>query len=115
MDRLLGATVLACGLITAPCLAGSASKAVLTDAVLDEAVAVVKRRRLLSAAELICSSFVYEGAEKSRHAVAVREKHDRRCGGDPDVAPIRFHMRIDRARERVLWDNNADVEMRPVP
>jgi len=75
----------------------------------------VKRRRLLHTAELSCSTFVYKGFRKEVHAVAVREKHDDRCGGNPGVAPIRFHMQIDRRRRRVLWDNNADVEMRPIP
>ena len=110
MSRLLHAAVLVCGLMTNPCLAGSASNAAL-----NEAAATLKRRRLLGAAELACSTFVYEGNEKGVHAVAVREKHDRKCGGDPDIAPIRFHMQIDRKRNRVLWDNNLDVEMRPIP
>jgi hypothetical protein len=110
MRWLLCTAVPLCSLIIAPCLASGASNAAL-----DEAAAVVKRRRLLDAAELSCSTFVHEGVEKGVHAVAVREKHDRRCGGDPDVAPIRFHMQIDRRRKRVLWDNNPDVEMRPLP
>lgn len=104
------ATVLLCGLISTSCLAGGAS-----DATLSQAAAAVSHRRLLSATELTCSTFVYEGAAKGVHTVSVREKHDRRCGGDPDVAPIRFRMQLDRRRKQVLWDNNFDVEMRPIP
>ena len=115
MDRLCGASMLACSRSNVPRLAGNASTPGLEENAVDEAAAIVKRRRLLTTAEMIRSSFVSEGAEKTMHTVAVGEKHDRRCGDDPDVAPIRFRMLIDRAHGRVLWDNDPDVEMRPVP
>lgn len=101
---------LLCCLIAVPCRAGGAP-----DAALDEAYSIVKRRRLLTPSELACSLFVSEGEERGVSTVAIREKHGGRCGGDPEVAPIRFHMEIDRAGRRVRWDNNGDMQMRPVP
>lgn len=101
---------LLCCLIAVSCQAESAA-----DAALDRAFAIVKRRRLLTPAELACSLFVPEGEEKGVSTVAVREKHGGRCGGDEEIAPIRFRMEIDRSGQRVRWDNNTDMEMRAIP
>jgi hypothetical protein len=47
--------------------------------------------------------------------VTVREKHDKRCGGAPEVAPRRFTMEINLKSGVALWDNNIEMEMKPIP
>ena len=85
------------------------------DRILNQAIEVVKTRQLLTRHELECSSFTYLGTENGVASITVFEKHDRRCGGSPDSNPPRFHMEIDTRLGQVRWDNNDDVEMRPIP
>jgi hypothetical protein len=54
-------------------------------------------------------------ATKTTATVTVREKHDKRCGGDPETAPRRFTMEIDLKTGTVHWDNNDEMEMTPIP
>ena len=47
--------------------------------------------------------------------IGILEKHDKSCGGDPEVAPRRFDLEMDTKTGAAKWDNNLDIEMRPLP
>jgi hypothetical protein len=82
---------------------------------LGKALQIIKRHRLLSRAELACSFVMDAGSTASVARVDVREKHESKCGGDPNTAPRRFSLEIDLRSGAVQWDNTPDLEMRPIP
>ena len=47
--------------------------------------------------------------------VATVEKHNKKCGGDPDLAPRMFSLEVDLKTGAARWDNNPEMEMRPIP
>jgi hypothetical protein len=48
--------------------------------------------------------------------VGVYERHDAKCGGDPEITHRLFDLEIDRKTGAAKWDNNfPDMEMRPIP
>jgi hypothetical protein len=79
-----------------------------------KAVQVIRRHRLLSPADLACSSVEDDGSSASQIRVNVREKHNAVCGGDPDTAPRRFTLEFDVKTGTARWDNNSEIEMRPI-
>lgn len=54
-----------------------------------------------------CLMFVDEEAETS-YLIDVREKHDEKCGGDPETAPRLFSYEIDKRSGRMKTDAPAD-------
>jgi hypothetical protein len=108
MKRTILASVLAC-------LIPLAALAAEEDAVMQKAFHIITQHRLLSRAELACSSLVLEEATKTVATVTVREKHGGKCGGTPETAPRRFTMEIDLKTGAAQWDNNDEMEMKPVP
>jgi len=77
---------------------------------------VIKAHRLLTPKQQNCVSLIErDDSTKRLVKVGVLEKHDKRCGGDPEVAPRMFDLEIDAKTGAAKWDNNADIEMRPIP
>jgi len=97
------------------CLIPLAAFAAEEDAIMQKAFRIITQQRLLSRAELACSSLVLEDTTKTAATVTVREKHGGKCGGDPETAPRRFTMEIDLRTGTVHWDNNDEMEMKPIP
>lgn len=93
----------------------SASPALAQDGA-DIAWRVVKAHRLLTPKQQNCVSLIERDDSTKRIVkVGVLEKHDKRCGGDPQVAPRMFDLEIDTKTGAAKWDKNPDVEMRPIP
>ncbi len=83
--------------------------------ILLKASRIITQHRLLSGAELACSTLMLHEVTKSVARVIVREKHDKKCGGAPETAPRRFTLEIDLETGAARWDNNyPDMEMRPI-
>jgi hypothetical protein len=97
------------------CLLPLSAIAAEEDAIMQKAFRIITQHRLLSRAELTCSSLVLDGVTKTVATVTVREKHGGKCGGAPETAPRRFTMEIDLKTGAAQWDNNDEMEMRPVP
>jgi hypothetical protein len=85
------------------------------DAIMQKASRIITQHHLLSRAELTCSSLVLDEDTKTTATVTVREKHGGRCGGAPKMAPRRFTMEIDLKTGAAQWDNNDEMEMKPIP
>jgi hypothetical protein len=97
------------------CLIPLAASAAEEDAIIQKAFRIITQHRLLSRAELICSSLVLEEATNTAATITVREKHGGKCGGAPETAPRRFTMEVDLKTGAAQWDRNDEMEMRPIP
>lgn len=73
----------------------------------EKVVAAVKAHKLTSL-ETECLTLVYsnEGRENDEgyYEIAVHEKHDEHCGGDPETSPRLFSFRVDAASEKMQTD-----------
>ena len=85
------------------------------NAILRKASRIITQHRLLSRAEMACSTLELNEATKGAATVTVRERHGGRCGGAPETAPRRFTLEINLKTGAAQWDNNAEMEMRPIP
>ena len=96
-----------------------ATKAELEKA-FDKAWQIIKRHRLLTGHQMACS-FLMDAGSTSRVAhMDVREKHNAKCGGAPEVAPRRFSLEIDLRTGATKWDywdyqGDYDGGMRAIP
>ncbi len=97
------------------CLTSLSAFASEQDSILRKASQIITQHRLLSRAELACSTLELDEATKTAATVTVREKHGGKCGGAPETAPRRFTMEIDLRIGAAQWDNNDEVEMKPIP
>jgi hypothetical protein len=102
-------------IVVLACLIPVSALATEQGAIMQKAFRIITRHRLLSRAELTCSSLVLEEATKTAATVTVREKHGGKCGGAPETAPRRFTMEIDLKTGAAQWDNNDEMEMKPIP
>ncbi len=85
------------------------------DDILRKAGRIIIQHHLLSRAEMACSTLELDEVTKTVVAVTVREKHDRKCGGVPEMAPRRFTMELDLKTGAAQWDNNDEMAMKPIP
>lgn len=49
-----------------------------------------------------CVTYVTEETTSAYVVIAVRERHDARCGGDPDTAPVIDRFRVEGPSGRIL-------------
>lgn len=100
-------------------LVSAASTPALADPAQDafnRAEKIIKERRLLTPMAEKCSKLVLrEDSNKRITKVGVYEVHDATCGGDPDAEHRLFDLEINMRSGAAKWDNNLDMEMRPVP
>jgi hypothetical protein len=113
LDGVMRRTILASAALV--CLIPLSVSAAEEDALMQKAFRIITQHRLLSRAELACSSLVLDEVTKASATVTVREKHGGKCGGAPETAPRRFTMEIDLKTGAAQWDNNDEMEMKPVP
>jgi hypothetical protein len=62
---------------------------------------------------LSCLSILVEEKTKQYFDIAIREKHDERCLGDPLTAPIVDRFRVDRLTGKVQWYDPVDGDLHP--
>lgn len=63
-------------------------------------------------ATLSCLSIFVEDKTKKYFDIAIREKHNERCPGDPATAPIVDHFRVDRSTGKIQW-YDPDLDLHP--
>ncbi len=61
---------------------------------------------------LSCLSFRIEEEAKTYFDIAIHEKHDRSCPGDPDTYPIVDRYRVSRQNGMIQW-YNREFELLP--
>lgn len=85
-------------LVAAP--AAAADQATMA---VERSVAVIEANQLTRVGP-DCLLFDVEPGPRHLLDVIVREKHDQRCGGDPEIEPTLFTIRIDKAHRIVTTD-----------
>ena len=62
---------------------------------------------------LDCVTFDTEETTRTYFQVALREKHDKKCGGDPDTSPVIDRYRVNRASGKLDWYDAASDNWQP--
>jgi len=91
--------------------AGSKSKAPLTeDAALNLLLRTLEHDHVYAKRiSLDCVTFDTEETTRIYFQIALREKHDTKCGGDPETSPVIDRYRVNRASGKIeLYDAAAD-------
>ena len=65
-------------------------------------------RAAASLASPDCASFAVEERTAAYTVVAMREIHDARCGGDPQVSPVVHRVRVERSGATEVYDTATD-------
>jgi hypothetical protein len=60
-----------------------------------------------------CVTFMAEGELNRHFDIAIREKHNEKCGGDPATAPVRDRFRVLRGTRTVQWYEPVNGEYVP--
>ena len=62
---------------------------------------------------LECLIFATEEKTKENIDVAIHEKHDGKCPGDPNTSPVVDRFRIDRTTKEIEWFDVLNAEFVP--
>jgi hypothetical protein len=78
---------------------------------------IIREHNLLTRKQIECMTLIERDDSTAEIAkVGVYERHDEKCGGDPEITHRLFDLEIDTKTGAAQWDNNfPDMEMRPVP
>ena len=77
---------------------------------------VIQKHRLLSPKMQSCASVAEDDdSTKTLIKATVREIHNKRCGGAPELAPRLFSLEINTETSAARWDYNSPGEMQPIP
>ena len=113
--RLLIRAMGSCVLVSLLALGARGLAAQQTSTPFDRATEVLRNRfakDLPFSIRTSCLSYVEEAATSRRVTVAVREKHDATCGGDPDVSPIIDRFRVTLATGHIEFYDALEDEWR---
>jgi hypothetical protein len=84
--------------------------------VFDRAERIIGEHRLLTPKAQRCSKLILRDSSDDRIGkIGVYEKHNKTCGGDPNVEHRLFDLEIDMKTGAAKWDNNPEMEMHPIP
>ena len=110
--RLITAAVIAAILIS-PIIAqaGSRSHPLSEDAALDLLQHTLERDRVYEKRiSLGCITYDTEETTDSYFQFALREKHDAKCGGDPETSPVVKRYRVHRRSGKIeQWEAASDT------
>lgn len=83
----------------------------------DLAEKVIREHALLTPKQIECMTLVERDDSTALIAkFGIYERHDKNCGGDPEIFHRLFDLEIERKTGTAKWDKNLpDMEMRPVP
>ena len=78
---------------------------------------IIREHRLLTPKQIECMTLMErDDSTETVAKIGVYERHDTKCGGDPEITHRLFDLEIDRKTGAAYWDYNfPDMEMRPVP
>lgn len=102
--------------VVAPASSASAARpASDDDAVIAQVSAVIKKHQLTSLKDE-CLDYMVDDSDGATIDIDVHEKHDAKCGGDPDTSPRLFSFKLDRASGQLTTDalDLADGDFQPI-
>src|SRR5262245_13703556 len=78
---------------------------------------IIREHRLLTPKQAECMTLIERNDSTAQIAkVGVYERHDKKCGGDPETSHRLFDLEIDRTTGAAQWDyNSPDAQMQRVP
>jgi hypothetical protein len=62
---------------------------------------------------LDCITYDTEETTDAYFQFALREKHDAKCGGDPETSPVVDRYRVYRRAEKIKWWESTEDKWRP--
>jgi hypothetical protein len=85
------------------------------DAVIERVGAVIRKHQLTSVPS-DCLDYMVDDSDGATVDIDVREKHDAKCGGDPETSPRLFSFKLDRASGQLTTDalDLADGDFQPI-
>jgi len=115
ISRCLATVILAIVLISPGFVqAGPKSHPLDEDAALNVLLSALKRDHVYDKRiSFNCVTFDTEETTRIYFQVALREKHDKKCGGDPDIAPVIDRYRVNRASGKMEWYNPTEDNYEP--
>jgi hypothetical protein len=101
-------------LVVLPCSTVLADNRLTEQQALDVLMAKVHKDKLYDSWTTIsCLSFLVEEKTKDYIDIAIREKHEGKCEGDPNTAPIVDRFRVHRLTKRIQWYEPAEGNYNP--
>lgn len=84
-------------------------------AVIQRVDAVIRKHHLTTLADT-CLDYMVDDSDGATVDIDVHEKHDTRCGGDPETSPRLFSFKLDRASGQLSTDalDLADGDFQPI-
>ncbi|PXV60506.1 hypothetical protein SAMN04487785_102228 [Dyella jiangningensis] len=95
--------------------AGTDADADADDAVIEKVSAVIRKHKLTSLSDE-CLDYMVDDSDGATIDIDVHEKHDAKCGGDPNTSPRLFSFKLDRASGQLTTDalDLADGDFQPI-
>lgn len=115
VSRRLITIIIAIGIASlAATQAGPSKQPLNEDAALDLLLRTIKRDHVYAKRiSLDCVTFGTDETTRIYFQVAVREKHNTKCGGDPEISPVIDRYRVNRASGRIEWYNAPEDTWKP--
>src|SRR5881392_3670670 len=115
ISRLITAAVIVMVLVSpVGAQAGPRSHPMDEDAALALLVRTLKHDRVYAKRiSLGCFTYDTEETTDAYFQFALREKHDAKCGGDPETSPVVDRYRVYRHVEKIKWWESTEDKWRP--
>ena len=93
-------------------LTSSNAAALSEDQAINRLIKIARRDALYASwTKLECLAFTTESTSIQYFDIAIREKHEGKCPGDPGVNPIIDKYRVFRESKKILWYRPNDGEL----
>src|SRR5437899_12272299 len=112
--RIVTAVVTALFLVSSVASQAARSHPLDEDSALALLVRTLKHDRVYAKRiSLDCITYDTEETTDAYFQFALREKHDPKCGGDPETSPVVDRYRVYRRAEKIKWWESTDDKWRP--
>ena len=112
--RIVTAVVTVLVLVSSVASRAARSHPLDEDAALALLVRTLKHERVYAKRiSLDCITYDTEETTDAYFQFALREKHDAKCGGDPETSPVVDRYRVYRRAEKIKWWESTEDKWRP--
>jgi len=112
--RIVTAVIAALFLVSSVASQAARSHPLDEDAALALLVRTLKHDRAYAKRiSLDCITYETEETTDAYFQFALREKHDAKCGGDPETSPVVDRYRVYRRAEKIKWWESTEDKWRP--
>ena len=94
--------------------AGSNARGLNEDAAINALLRALQRDHVYDKRiSLDCVTFDTEDTTRTYFEIALREKHNKKCGGDPETSPVVDRYRVNRASGKIELYDAANDSWKP--